>query len=133
MLDELCEVAGHEGLPASDLHAVDIGDASSEVIPAVPLEPPAGVGGDDPPLLYPYGQGLPGPDPEAVLGDIRGLPRSHDPGLGEPLLGELGLLVVHVFALKDALLHHLFGGHVRDTSNESPPLGKVAQTGIELV
>src|SRR6185369_7481716 len=64
---DLAGVAG-EVAPAADLGGVDVRDAAAHPVAAVPLEPAAGVGTQDPALFAPDAQGLAGFNAEVVQG-----------------------------------------------------------------
>jgi len=92
-----------ESAPALDLLRVDAGQAAAQVIAAVPLEPAARVGADDPALFAPDAERLAALHPEIVqrrVGDGRGF------RLGKPGLGKFRATVVTVLALENTQFEH---------------------------
>src|SRR6185437_13669775 len=79
---DLAGVAGKTA-PAGDLLLVDVLDAAAEIIAAIPLEPAARIGTDDPALLPPDGERLPALDAEAVDAGVGGFRKlgSREPAL----------------------------------------------------
>ena len=96
-----------EGAPALDLQGIDLRNAAAEIVAAVPLEPAARIGANDPPFLAPYGEGLAAFDSEAVEIRVR---HCTDFGVCEPVGGEFVPAIVAVFAFENAVFEHLAWG-----------------------
>ena len=108
VLPQLGDVPRH-GPPSPDLAPV-VGAAPAHVVAAVPLEPPPGVVGVDPPLFPPVGKRFRGVDPEEVQLSYMALVA--EPGVHEPVGRELGRAVCHVLAAEHPQFQHLLRGQL---------------------
>lgn len=97
-------------LPPLDL-ALVIGTASSHVVPAIPLKPPARVFAMDPALFYPFCQWPRSVDTEEI--QCRHLALAIQFGAYKPVFGELVGTVRHVFPAEHTQRQHLLRRQLR--------------------
>src|SRR5689334_15310176 len=86
--------------PARDLAGVYVRDAAAEIIAAIPLEPAARIGADDPAVFAPHRKRLAALDAKGIEARIGHLAQ---PGSLEPARRKLVAAVVEVFALEHAV------------------------------
>jgi len=98
-----------KGPPTLDLTLI-IGTAPSQIVAAVPLEPPPGIFGIDPTLLPPIGKGLGGAYSEIIQCGVMSPGRK--PGMGKPIRRKFSGTVRHVLTPENAESEHLPGGQL---------------------